>query len=97
MSFSHRVSDLVDASDDGLHAIGSSWERVPLGDVCDILNGFPFKSRFFNETHGVPVIRIRDVTSGKSVTLYSGEIPEGYWVEPADIVVGMDGDFNCRM
>jgi type I restriction enzyme S subunit len=30
-------------------------------------------------------------------TFYSGEIPEGFWVEPSDMVVGMDGDFNCRL
>lgn len=97
MSFSHRVSDLVNASHEAVHAIAGWWERVPLGDVCDILNGFPFKSNFFNNTLGPPVIRIRDVTSGTSATLYSGEIPDGYWVEPCDIVVGMDGDFHSRM
>lgn len=97
MSFSHDVKDLVAGSNDRLHATADWWERVPLGDACDILNGFPFKSQHFNGSEGAPVIRIRDVTSGICTTFYSGEIPEGYWVEPSDMVVGMDGDFNCRL
>ncbi|ADC64074.1 restriction endonuclease subunit S [Allochromatium vinosum] len=97
MSFSHDVEDLVADSNDRLHATADWWERVPLGDVCDILNGFPFKSQHFNNSEGAPVIRIRDVTSGFCKTFYSGDIPVGYWVEPFDMVVGMDGDFNCRL
>nr|WP_246221790.1 restriction endonuclease subunit S [Marichromatium bheemlicum] len=88
---------MVAGSNDLLHANADWWERVPLGNACEILNGFPFKSKHFNGSDGAPVIRIRDVTSGVCTTFYSGEIPEGYWVEPSDIVVGMDGDFNCRL
>jgi type I restriction enzyme, S subunit len=74
-----------------------AWSRVPLGTVAKIINGFPFKSEFFAEKAGVPVIRIRDVTAGQATTFYRGPIPEGYWVEPGDIVIGMDGDFNLRV
>jgi type I restriction enzyme S subunit len=97
MSFSHDVADLVAASNDSLHAAADWWQRIPLGEVCDILNGFPFQSHYFNDSQGAPIIRIRDVTSGACATFYSGAIPEGYWVEPSDMVVGMDGDFNCRL
>ncbi|EGV17874.1 restriction endonuclease subunit S [Thiocapsa marina] len=97
MSFSHDVADLVARSNDPLHNTADWWQRIPLGDVCNILNGFPFQSQYFNGSGGAPVIRIRDVTSGMCATFYSGEIPEGYWVEPSDMVIGMDGDFNCRL
>lgn len=97
MSFSHDVGDLVARSDNHIYAKADWWQRVLLGEVCDILNGFPFKSQYFNANQGSPVIRIRDVTSGECATFYSGEIPKGYWVEPSDMVVGMDGDFNCRL
>lgn len=97
MSFSHSIEELVETSTDDRHAAASWWERVLLGDVCNILNGYPFESKFFNNQHGAPLIRIRDVTSGISETKYNGDMPDGYWVEPGDLIVGMDGDFNTRI
>lgn len=97
MSFSHSVEELVAASTDDRHTTACWWKRVLLGDVCDIINGYPFESKFFNGQHGVPLIRIRDVTNGVSETKYSGSIPAGYWVERGDLIVGMDGDFNTRI
>lgn len=71
---------------------------MPIGAVARIINGFPFKSdRFTDRDEGVPIIRIRDVTVGRSKTNYVGEIPEGIWVDDGDLVVGMDGDFNSRV
>ena len=97
MSFSENIVELVLKSDRALIQKATHWERVPLLEVAEVLNGFAFKSAFFNETNGVPIIRIRDVTSGTVKTLYDGEIPDGYWVEPGDLIVGMDGDFNSRL
>lgn len=45
------------ANRNGLLAKHDSWERVELGRVCTILNGFPFKSSLFNKSQGFPVIR----------------------------------------
>ncbi|WP_065327111.1 restriction endonuclease subunit S [Tritonibacter mobilis] len=97
MSFSENIAELVLKSDRALIQKANHWERVPLLDVAQVLNGFAFKSAFFNETNGVPLIRIRDVTSGTVKTLYDGEVPDGYWVEPGDLIIGMDGDFNSRL
>ena len=97
MSFSHSVAELVEASNDDRHTTAPWWERVHLGDVCSILNGYPFESKFFNKKTGAPIIRIRDVTSGVSDTKYNGEVPSGYWIEPGDLIIGMDGDFNTRI
>lgn len=97
MSFSASIADLVEHSTSPLVQIASSWKRVELGNVAEILNGFPWKSAFFNEQTGVPVIRIRDVTSGETNTRYRGDVVEGYWIENDDLLVGMDGDFNLRV
>lgn len=97
MSFGEDIVELVQKSDRPVIQIANHWERVPLGEVAQVLNGYAFKSKFFNETQGFPLIRIRDVTSGTVKTLYVGEVPEGYWVEPGELIVGMDGDFNSRM
>lgn len=97
MSFSASVDDLVRLSSSPLVRAAASWERVALGSVADILNGYPWKSAFFNEKSGPAVIRIRDVTSGKTDTRYSGDVVDGYWIEDGDLLVGMDGDFNTRV
>jgi type I restriction enzyme S subunit len=97
MSFSASIAELVTNSRSTLVGAAPWWERVPLGDVAEILNGFPWKSAHFNDQRGVPVIRIRDVTSGTTATRYDGLIEEGYLIENGDLLVGMDGDFNCRI
>ncbi|MEX1204973.1 MAG: restriction endonuclease subunit S [Dongiaceae bacterium] len=97
MSFIHDIADIVAKSGDGLLSVHPSWERVRAGDVLTILNGFPFKSEHFNKSHGHPLLRIRDILHGETETYYDGPEIEGYWVERGDLVVGMDGDFNCGL
>jgi hypothetical protein len=96
VSFGEDVAELVELSRDPVVAKAVDWPRVPLGEVAEILNGFPWKSDRFSKSGGVPLIRIRDVTTGETETFYDGPITEGYWVEPGDLLVGMDGDFNVR-
>lgn len=96
MSFGENINQLIECSENPHLQIHPSWERVRLGDIADILNGAPWKSQYFNSTDGVPVIRIRDVTSGATNTRYNGPTNDGPWVEPGDLLVGMDGDFNVR-
>lgn len=97
MSFSANVSELVETSEAALVQAAPGWPRVPLGCVATIQNGFPFKSEYFQSAGGDPLIRIRDVTSGRTETRYAGPPVDGYWVAPGDLIVGMDGDFNCRI
>ena len=68
---------------------------VELGEVCDFLSGFAFKSELFStEPIGLPIIRIRDVLSGSSATFYCGDHQPQYIVQKGDILIGMDGEFN---
>jgi type I restriction enzyme S subunit len=97
VSFNHSVARLIEESKSELLAIAPWWKRVELGAVASILNGYPWKSIHFNTANGEPLIRIRDVTTGRSETRYSGPIEEGYWIHDGDLVVGMDGDFNSRI
>ena len=96
MSFVADLDALVAASTNGLHACPPGWQRVSLGSVAKIINGYPFASGHFGSA-GAPVIRIRDVVRGRSETNYAGPIPEGYWVEQGDLIVGMDGDFATAL
>lgn len=98
MSFVHRIDELVEESGSGLTDKATHWERVPLGVIADVINGFPFPSDGFNnENIGEPVIRIRDVTSGEVSTYFKGNAAGAPLIGHGDLVIGMDGDFNSRL
>ncbi|EFM5242971.1 restriction endonuclease [Escherichia coli] len=69
-------------------------QLVTLGKHIDILSGCAFPSSGFNRNNGVPLIRIRDILSGKTETYYEGSYDLKYLIKKGDLLVGMDGDFN---
>ncbi|EFF2332950.1 restriction endonuclease [Escherichia coli] len=69
-------------------------QLVTLGKHIDILSGCAFPSSGFNRNNGVPLIRIRDILSGKTETYYEGCYDLKYLIKKGDLLVGMDGDFN---
>ncbi|CUQ09936.1 EcoKI restriction-modification system protein HsdS [Turicibacter sanguinis] len=72
-------------------------KKVKLGDLVQIDSGYAFKSNLFNEdNNGVPLIRIRDISSGACNTFYSGEYDDKYLVNNGDLLIGMDGSFQLR-
>ncbi len=99
MSFGENLDDLVGKSKSGLVKAHPSWERVRLGEVARLLNGYPFDSAGFNSLAGEPVVRIRDIGRGRPETLFNGDLsdPRIPYIEDGQIVIGMDGDFNCRI
>jgi type I restriction enzyme S subunit len=72
------------------------WILTKYKHVINILNGFPFKSELFDNENGFPLIRIRDITSGKIETFYQGDFSDNYIIKKGDLIIGMDGDFNIR-
>jgi len=95
MALTVPLSEIVEKSSNRLLGKHESWGRVLLGDVATVLNGFAFKSSEFSNSGEVPLIRIRDVGKDRSETTYLGEYDARYVVEPGELLVGMDGDFNC--
>ncbi len=95
MSLTISVADIIKNSNNPLLAIDPSWERIPLGEIAKILNGFAFKSELFNDTKGMPLIRIRDIGKNRTDCYYNGPFNESYVIKPGDLLIGMDGDFNC--
>ena len=95
MSLTIPPARIVEESNSPLLAARPTWIRKPLGEVAEILNGFAFKSKDFVESGGVPLIRIRDIYNDSTVVQYRGKYDERYIVRPGDVLVGMDGDFNC--
>lgn len=96
MAFTKKIEDLIKEDKSGLLAKHDSWERVYLRDVADVINGYAFKSSYFNSVgNGIALIRIRDVVTGKTETYYDGPYDDEFIVNNGDFLVGMDGDFNC--
>jgi type I restriction enzyme S subunit len=95
MALTVSPSEIVQNSSNRLLGKHESWARVLLGDVATVLSGFAFKSSEFSNSGGVPLIRIRDVGKDCSETTYLGEYDPRYVVKLGDLLVGMDGDFNC--
>ena len=71
-----------------------NWEETRLGWYADVFTGDTFNSDYFNTEEGPKVARIRHVPDGDSTTLYSGEIPDGFWISDGDVLIGMDGNFH---
>ena len=94
MALAVSLDDIV-AGGNSLLAVKPHWQRVRLSDVGQVLNGYAFKAELFTREGGMPLIRIRDVGSAASETFYSGDYDERYVVNAGDLLVGMDGDFNC--
>lgn len=73
-------------------------EYVRLGDVCNLIIGFAFKSNLFRDI-GSPVCRTKDIQENKidfssmkcfNLNDYSNNLKK-YIIEPNDIVIGMSG------
>lgn len=96
MALSISPKDIVDKDEHPLLRIGTGWKRVPLKDIADVQNGFPFKSGLFNVNDGFPLIRIRDVGRDEGTKyFYSGDYDDDFVVKRGDILIGMDGDFRA--
>ena len=73
----------------------ASWVTTDIYSIANIIYGAPFASKQFNtEGNGTPIIRIRDLKAQEFVTYTTEEHPRGYLLQPADVVVGMDGEFR---
>lgn len=70
------------------------YDMVKLGDVCEILNGYAFDSKLFNEAEGMLIIRIRDIKPAYTKTYYSGDYKKDFIIHNDDLLIGMDGEFN---
>jgi len=73
------------------------WEWKTLGEIADIITGFPFKSAEYSFDEGIRVVRGENVSvdflrwdTEKKWNNPSAQYSK-YFLEPWDIVIGMDG------
>ena len=59
-----------------INKIPTNWNLAKVSTHVELINGYPFNSEFFNPNDDTPVVRIRDITSGKTETYFSGEYPK---------------------
>ena len=63
--------------------------------LCDVINGFPFSSKHFNNNQtGKPLIRIRDLKTLNPEFYSTEEDPRMIEVKPGDVIAGMDAEFR---
>lgn len=79
----------------------SKYELVKLGEVCDLSNGYAFKSNEFVE-EGIPIVRISDINNTKVTTLKSVKIKESqvfekFIVKKGDFLIAMSGATTGKM
>lgn len=91
-----RYSTYKSSGVEWIGEIPSHWKTSLYKHHITILSGYPFKSELFDNEEGFPLMRIRDITSGKVETFYKGHFEENYVIKSGDIVIGMDGEFNVR-
>ena len=95
MSLTVAPEQIVEESGSPLLTAPLDWPRRPLGEVLSIINGFAFKSAQFTQDGGTPLIRIRDIFNDHTAVNFDGPYEAKYVVHRGDLLVGMDGDFNC--
>ena len=80
-----------------LSEVPEGWTATPFELLATLQSGFAFKSANFvdDDSVGLPIIRIRDLEKQSPVKFYDGDVPDEYIVEKGDVLIGMDGEFNC--
>ena len=74
------------------------WEEGSIYEVLNVVYGYPFKSKRFNEEGvGLPLIRIRDLKKGESQFYTDEECDSKFEINCGDLIAGMDGEFRLYL
>lgn len=75
------------------------WQTRPLGEVCELVNGAPFKPTDWDGS-GLPIVRIQNLNDpSKPFNYTSKTLPERFRVRPGDTLLSWSGtpgtSFGC--
>ena len=74
------------------------WKIGSIYEIADVIYGAPFSSKLFNtEKRGLPLIRIRDLSTQDPEIFTDEDQPRGEKINPGDIIVGMEGEFKIHV
>ena len=77
--------------------VPEGWEKKKLVDLVDVLYGYAFDGKLFNQkSQGKPIIRIRNIPTGRTEDYTTEDAPTKYVIHNGDILVGMDGEFHIN-
>ncbi len=80
------------------NGIPKGWKIEKLFDVAKIIYGYPFNSDEFCDDNSLnPVVRIRDILDNHTDTYTSESCDEKYWINPNEMLIGMDGIFHMSL
>ena len=80
------------------NGIPEGWKVEKLFDVAKIIYGYPFNSdEFCDDSTLNPVVRIRDILDNHTDTYTSESCDEKYWINPNEMLIGMDGIFHMTL
>ncbi|MCR5400027.1 MAG: restriction endonuclease subunit S [Treponema sp.] len=80
------------------NGIPEGWKIEKLFDVAKIIYGYPFNSDEFCDDNSLnPVVRIRDILDNHTDTYTSESCDEKYWINPNEMLIGMDGIFHMTL
>jgi type I restriction enzyme S subunit len=83
------LRDLLSKND---HAatLPKGWHRRPLGELCQLVNGYRFQAEEWTDV-GLPIVRIQNLHGGHNFKYFSG-YPKAQWrVEPGDLLFAWSG------
>jgi type I restriction enzyme, S subunit len=89
-----RYPKYKDSGVEWLGEVPEHWEVGPVKYLAAIVNGYPFDSKLFDSNGRYPLVRIRDLGSAGTEAYYNGDFVESAAITSADVLIGMDGDFN---
>lgn len=75
-------------------AKASRWPLVPIGDLCDLINGRAFKPEDWEDAEGggLPIIRIQNLNNpSAALNYFSGEVRDRFIVETGDLLFSWSG------
>lgn len=80
------------------NGLPEGWKVEKLFDIAKIIYGFPFNSDVFCDDKTLkPVVRIRDILDNHTNTYTSECCDEKYWINPNELLIGMDGIFHMTL
>ena len=83
-----------DSGIEWLGEIPAHWELKRLTDLAVLVNGFPFDSKLFTRSDGIPLVRIRDLFTTATEVNWAGDPVPQAEIRDGDVLIGMDGDFS---
>ena len=72
----------------------SSYPMVPIGDICDLINGRPFKPEDWanSDSGGLPIVRIQNLNTPDSrFNYYTGQVRDRFLINQGQLLFSWSG------